>query len=553
MTNTPQLRPYQQNAIDTIREKIAAGKKRILLVMPTGAGKTNLASEIVKLSTNKGKKSLFVAHKRKLVYQAHDRLAQFGINAGLIMPPHRLMNGHSTHVASIQTLIQREHPPADVVFLDECHHAASDSHTRVIKNYNDAIIIGLTATPFRTDGSPLMDIFEEIVAPVTMQELIDLGYLVKPRYFGAKIDLSLVGKKGHDYDKDQLFEVMDKKFLYDGVIEKFKEFGRGKTIVFCINIAHSIKTTSALVAAGYKAVHVDCNTSNEERKKIDSEFAAGKIQFLVNCGIYGEGYDCPDIDTVVLNMATKSLEKYMQIIGRGLRPTPGKTDCIVIDHGNNVRDHLPVEWEREVDCTKKRKNSSIEAEKEEQLKECTKCKSLVKIQAKICQHCGYMFSEKELELVDAKFEELNFDKIKPKIVIPAHLCKRWIEMNDDELEEYRALKGYRKGWVFHQKRLRIEEELKKNPLKSNHSICAMFNSDVSTVRTIRNKLGIKQLENKHPKTDIIEKFLLENPMTPNKVIARKYETYPAIVRNIRKKLGIAPIKCGKKGKLCLSN
>lgn len=457
MSNTPKLRPYQQNAIDTLRAKIASGKKRILLVLATGSGKTNIASEVIKLATNKGKKSLFIAHKRELVYQAHDRLATFGIDAGLIMPPHNSMNGHSTHVASIQTLIRREHPPADIVFLDECHHCTSSSFIKIIEHYKDSVIIGLTATPFRMDGKPLGDIFEETVIPVTIQELIDMRFLVQPRYYGAKIDLSQIKVVRGDYDPNQLFETMDKKFLYDGVVEKFKEFGYGRTIVFCINIEHSQKTTAAFIAAGYRAAHIDFETSNEERRKLLSEFKNGNIQILVNCGIFSEGFDCASINTVILNKATKSKGAYFQMIGRALRPDENKTHCIVIDHGNNVRDHLPVEWfQAEVDCIKKRKSSSMGEETEGQIKECIKCKSLVNIQTRTCPYCGYIFEENKIELIDAKFEELNFDKIKPKIIIPAHLRKRWLDMNDNELEEYRLLKNYKLGWKWHIKKLNME-------------------------------------------------------------------------------------------------
>ena len=451
MISTPKLRDYQRNAVDTIRNKIASGKKRILLVMPTGSGKTNLASEVIKLATNKGKKSLFVAHKRELVYQAHTRLATFGIDAGIIMPPHSA-NGHSTHVASIQTLIRREHPLADIVFLDECHHASSPSFVRVIENYKDSIIIGLTATPFRMDGKPLGDIFEEVVTPVTIQELIDMGFLVKPRYFGAKIDLAKIKVVRGDYDPSQLFESMDKKFLYDGVVEKFKEFGNGSTIVFCINIEHSRKTTDTFIAAGYKAAHIDFETNNEERKKLLDEFKKGNIQILSNCGIFSEGFDCPDINTVILNKATKSKGNYFQMIGRALRPIENKTHCIVIDHGNNFYEHGAVEWEQSVDCIKKRKGVGTVEEKEVQAKECNQCKSLLHIQTKTCPYCGYIFTENKIELINAEFSEIDVEKIKPKIVIPAHLRKRWLDMSNEELEEYRLLKGYKPGWKFYVKK-----------------------------------------------------------------------------------------------------
>lgn len=447
------LRPYQTEAIDSIRQQIAGGKKRIVIVLPTGAGKTTIASEIIRLARANGKTSIFVAHRQELVYQAHERLAHFGIDAGIIMPPHKA-NGHAVHVASVQTLIRRQHPPADIVFIDEAHHCTSSSYKIILANYPDAWVFGLTATPYRRDGKGLGETFEELLVPITMQELIDQGYLVMPRYFGAKEDFSDIKIKMGEYDNNQLFEKIDRKILYDGVVDKFRQFGQGKALVFCVNIEHSMNTRNVFVNAGYKTEHIDCDTENWVRKNILRDFQNNKIQILVNCALFTEGYDLPDINTVILNRATKSRGLYFQMVGRALRPAQGKTHCIVIDHGNNVFEHGPVEADQEYSLNgNKKKKKEVAGEKAEQARECPACMTLLGIRTQTCPFCGYNFPINHT-LLTAEFEEIKIRKV----VIPKHLRKPWSQMNDEELEEYRKLKGYKSGWVWHQKKARKEKE-----------------------------------------------------------------------------------------------
>ena len=446
------LRPYQHEAIDLLKQKIQQGKKRIVVVSPTGSGKTTLASEIIKRCVEKGKKALFIAHRQELVYQAHARFAEFGINAGIIMPPHTLANGHDVHVASIQTLIRREHPPADVIFIDESHHSTANSYHSIIKNYPDAILIGLTATPYRMDGKGLGNIYGDIIVSSTIEKLIKDKYLVQPRYFGAKKDFSDIHIQAGDYNTKELFQKMDEKVLYDGVVEKFKQFGSGKTLIFCVNIEHSTKTTRAFIDAGYKAMHFDCDTKNADRKIILDKFRRGDIDILSNVAICTEGFDLPAINTVILNRATKSKCLFVQMVGRALRPSEGKEHAIIIDHGNNVYEHGAVEWEEEysLEGIKKKKKKSA-GNMLERVKECPQCKELLHIRCKSCPGCGYIFPVEE-KLIQADFEELKLKKI----IIPTHLRKPWSKMSDEELEEYRVLKGYKKGWLWYQRKLRNE-------------------------------------------------------------------------------------------------
>lgn len=416
--------------------------------MPTGSGKTTLASQIIKQARDKNSKVIFLAHRQELIYQAHERLASFGVDAGIIMAGHQ-QSDKQIQVASVQTLVRRVHPPADIIFVDEVHHCVSSSYRRILNNYKSSLIFGLTATPFRMDRKPLGEIFEKIIVPVTIQDLIDQKFLVQPKYYGAKQDFSDVHITKGDYDTAELFEKMDKQYLYDGVVDKFKQFGHGKTLVFCVNIEHSIKTKDAFVAAGYTAAHLDCDTNTSDRKKILADFASGKYQILTNCAILTEGYNLPGINTIILNRATKSKGLYKQIVGRGLRASDGKTNCIIIDHGNNVYEHGGVELDEEYTLWPPKKKKKSNTSSVEMAKECPECKALLHTRVTVCQYCGHEFPEKELELREAEFEEI---KIK-KVVIPKHLKKPWRQMSDEELEEYRLLKGYKSGWKYYVKKL----------------------------------------------------------------------------------------------------
>lgn len=443
------LREYQERSIAELRQCFKKGKKRVVVVLPTGSGKTSVAAGIAYNAKAYNKKIIFLAHRQELVYQAHTRFAQWGINAGIIMPPHKNY-GHTVNIASIQTLIRREHYDADIVFVDECHHVNSKSYMTILKRYPNAYVIGLTATPFRTDGKPLGDIFHDIITPINTKELIDLKYLVPPKYYGHKKDFRYIKTKMGEYDNKELFDAFDKSQLYGEVVSEFKRLGTGKAIVFNVNIVHSSKTCEAFRNAGYSAAHLDHETKDDERKQILSDFASGKYQILCNVSLFTEGYDLPDINTVILNRATKSKCLFMQMIGRGLRPAEGKENCIVIDHGGNVYEHGMVEDDIVYDIFKKKSKAKKQTPDEirDNAKQCPACMTLVSIRCVKCPHCEYEFPLPEP--VETELEEIKTTKI----IIPPHLRKRWSEMTDKELTEFAEIKNYKKGWIWHQKKIR---------------------------------------------------------------------------------------------------
>lgn len=448
------LRPYQTEALQRARRSLMT-HRRSILVAPTGAGKTTIAAEIVRLSQAIGRRSLILAHRKELTDQLAARFEQFGVQAGRIQAGKRSAVRQTT-VASQPTLVRRmaNLPHADLIIVDEAHHAVSNGYKKLLDYYerNGAYILGLTATPARLDGKPLGDIFSDIVDVIPMQSLIDQGYLVQPRYYVAKdalIKTTGVRTVAGDYNSGQLFKANDNVKLYAGVVRNYHRFAAGRrTIVFCINIDHAVQTAQAFMAEGYNAAVLHSNLSTNDREAILKSFSKGDIQILCNVNILTEGYDLPAIECVILNRKTKSIPLYMQMVGRGLRPSPGKTDLIVIDHGRNVLDLDPVESARPWTLEGKVKKDDGVAP----IKECPACGSLVAASARFCE-CGHEFEQQAKQEAESEFVELPRAEKAKWENRPADLRKPVHKMNKTELQAYAKYMGYKPGWVWHRFKL----------------------------------------------------------------------------------------------------
>ena len=449
------LRPYQSVAVESTHQSFHEGYKKTLLCMPTGSGKTTVVAHLIEDYLSQNLKILFVAHRRELVDQAHNRLAQHGIDAGLILPGYE-MNGHKVNIASVQTLVRREIPQVDILIVDECHHSMAGSFLRIIGKCIDkgSKVLGLTATPFRLDGKPLGLIFDDLLVPTTVRELIDDGYLVQPRYFSASIkeDFGELHYLAGEYKSEELFKKFDRKALYDGLIRNYVEFGGGKGLVFNVNIEHSIKTRDAFREAGFTCEHIDHTTRN--RGEIEKAFRSNQVEILCNVGLYGEGYDLPHLDTTMINTKTMSYVNFAQWIGRSLRPSEGKEHGIVIDQGNNIYEHGFIEDEIDYNFIHKYKKKG---DRIAPIKLCPQCQSALHASVMKCGFCGYVYPKKEMELKDAVFEEIKESpKVCKKAKLPEHLRKPWGRMNNEELQEVATLRGYKKGWVWMQLNLQAK-------------------------------------------------------------------------------------------------
>ena len=457
-----ELRPYQLEAIETLRERVRQGHRRLLLQAPTGSGKTQIAAEVIRCANDKQSSTLFLAHRRELVFQAEAKLREFGVPAGVIMAGEYLL-ARFCQVASTQTLWRRYKrdghlPPCDLLVLDECHRALSRTNLELIEAYPNARVLGLTATPIRTDGRGLGKVFDTMVRCPSMTRLQADGYLVPLRYFTpTKPDLEGLTVRAGDYVDSELADRMDKPVLVGDVVEHWGRLAEGrKSVVFAINVAHSRHLREQFVEAGVKAAHVDGTTDRDERDAIWEDLRRGGIQVVCNCDVATEGLDVPELSCVVLARPTKSIVKYLQCVGRVMRPHPesGKTEALVIDHAGIVHDHGFAEeftdWSlepgdgRPANPTQERRKQSGAIPIV-----CEKCFTTYKGKPR-CPNCGHehVVKGRGISHVDGELGEVQ--KTGGLCDVAQH------EYSREDKERWHCMlrglamkRGYADGWVFH--------------------------------------------------------------------------------------------------------
>ena len=348
-----ELWPEQAEVIEEVRQAIRNGYRSILIVAPTGSGKTVIGASIIHSAEQKQKQSIFLAHRRELIYQTADKLNRFGVEHGIIMAGERVDNWKGVQIASIDTLrarymndkrkYQLPLPSVSVVMVDEAHRSLSPTYTKLLDYYKaaGAISIGLTATPIRGDGKGLARHYDFMVLAPSMEELIDNGRLVPPRYFAPTIpDLTGVKIARGDYVEGELEKVMDHREAVGDIITNWVRIApERKTIVFASGVRHSIHIAEQFTKAGYRAAHIDGTTPLKERDETLAALARGDIQIISNCMVLTEGFDCPSLDCCILARPTRNLGLYIQMGGRVLRTFPGKEDSIIIDHSGNLYEH----------------------------------------------------------------------------------------------------------------------------------------------------------------------------------------------------------------------
>lgn len=349
-------------------------------------------------------------------------------------------------------------PPADLVIIDEAHHCPATTYKAVIDAYPNATIIGLTATPCRGDGRGLGGIFETLVQCPQVQPLIDLGHLVKPKYFApidVQPDLKGVHITAGDYNKAALAKRMNQDALVGDIITNWHKFGEQRpTVVFTVDVAHSVHITQEFVAAGVPAEHIDGSTPKEERDATLKRLKSGDIKVVCNCMVLTEGWDCPEASCCVLARPTKSMGLFRQMIGRILRPADGKTDAIVIDHSGAVRRHGfvedAVEWTLDPDT--KAETPAHKSHKDgttDRLKDCPKCQAIMTA-GKPCFSCGFMPAPRAEAIVfaDGELGEVGVGRVRHAHVHTAQERHAWHGM----LEAIRIERSYNKGWERHKYR-----------------------------------------------------------------------------------------------------
>jgi superfamily II DNA or RNA helicase len=339
-------RGYQRAAIEAVAERYAAGHRKLLLHLPTGAGKTVVGAMAIERlrPVIGGGRTLFVAHRQEILDQTARVIGRQLPRAKVGIEQGARAEGRDAEVviASVQSLLRRKEAfrPSEfgLIVCDECHHALAPSWAEIIDYFHtnrrgEALLLGMTATPRRTDGRSASHVFNDVAFEMSRAELQDLGYLVPMRYFGVQAGLQLqnVSMTAGDFQVGSLSATMNTAEVRALTLRAWQQLGaKKKTIAFCAGVTHATQLAADFEAAlGVRAAVIDARTSN--REQLLQSFRSGQLRVLTNYGVLTEGFDDPAIECVLMARPTTSPLVYTQCIGRGLRPAHGKTDCTVID------------------------------------------------------------------------------------------------------------------------------------------------------------------------------------------------------------------------------
>ena len=338
MANIQSLRPYQQAARDSIHAQWEQGRLRTLLVLPTGTGKTIVFASVAADQVRAGDRVLILAHRGELLEQAADKLQR---STGLVSAVEKaestcLNSWFRVVVGSVQTLqrsARLERFPRDyfgTIIIDEAHHAITDGYRRILDYFESAKVLGVTATPDRGDMRNLGEVFDSLAYEYKLTDAIKEGYLCKimAQTIPLQLDISEVGFTSGDYSLGQLGTALD-PYLEQIAAEMAQRCKGRKTVVFLPLIKTSQKFRDLLNAKGFRAAEV--NGQSADRKEVLADFDAGKYNVLCNSMLLTEGWDCPSVDCVVVLRPTKVRSLYSQMVGRGTRLSPGKTDLLLLD------------------------------------------------------------------------------------------------------------------------------------------------------------------------------------------------------------------------------
>lgn len=361
MSTPVKLRPYQNDCLQRLDSFYAFNGKRALISVPTGGGKTLIFSSY---ASKKRLKTLVLAHREELLEQAVEKYKMIGGQGktGFVRANGEWSIDSDFTAASIQTLYRARssndkryesllNAGYDFVVIDEAHHTMADTYYKVIKDLADtgALVLGVTATPFRSDDRHLLEFYEDLVYFIDIKELVRLGYLVPIKAKTVRLDVDMDGlkidrKKG-DFTISSIASLFNEENINYHIFKEWKEnAGDRKTIFFLSSLDHSKALESLFRYHGVSCAHIDGSLPKSKRKYILEEFKAGRIRVLFNMDILTEGYDDPSVECIALVRPTKSLNLYTQIIGRGLRPSwaTGKKDCLLLDFTGVSKRHKPV-------------------------------------------------------------------------------------------------------------------------------------------------------------------------------------------------------------------
>lgn len=351
----PPLRPYQILDDSEIAHHLAAGRN-VLYVLPTAGGKTLVFTRSVARAAAAGQKTMVLVHRWELMKQASQKLFQLGLPHGLVIPG-RPLTHNNIYVASVDTLHARlsEYQSwlrtMDFVAIDEAHHIPAPKFAGVVGAMENALRLGATATPYRTDGVRLDGFFDVAVEGMFVSDLMAMGYHARIDIYQPPLHLDLrkllanLPERDSDFAPEALAKVLDRPEVTELMVKYYALLGGGQPgIFFCCTVDHAEHVAAQFSAAGFRAASVDGTMSEGDRTRRIKGIENGNIQVLTSCDLVSEGVDIPALVFGGSLRPTKSLSRHKQQLGRVGRVLAGKTHSIWVDLVRNVGKHgLPDE------------------------------------------------------------------------------------------------------------------------------------------------------------------------------------------------------------------
>lgn len=420
------LRPHQERAINDVRAAFRR-VKRVCLVMPTGAGKTATASTLIAWAVGRGRRVLFLVHRREIVADTHRRLVAAGVDCGLVMAGAPASPLLKVQVASVQTIAARgERPAADLLVWDECHHVAATTYREIAAKYPNTWHLGLTATPERSDGQGLRDAFDEMVVGATVAEL---QAAVDPSTgFPYLAGLDVIAPPGRQ----------ESGALAEEPVAAWRKHGAPRaTVAFCRSVAESRALAARFEAEGIAARHVDGEMPVATRVAALDAFARGDVTVLTNVFVLTEGWDCPRAKVVLLARGCGSAATFLQMVGRGLRAFNGER-CTLIDLGGVVHEHGMPDEERDYTLDGIRRRPK---KKRPWLRQCSSCGFVVLgvKSGRRCSRCDAAWPQQ----APSEVSKVGVVRV-TKLQLPS---RAELRATYEELLREADERGYRPGWA----------------------------------------------------------------------------------------------------------
>lgn len=412
------LRPYQADLVDRARDALRAHGS-VVVQLPTGGGKTALATAITRSVVERDLAAYFICHRKELIEQTAATFSDAGVGFGIIAAGYRGNPFQRAQICSVDTLRYRlmttPLPVPKLVVWDECHHSVSASWTTVRAYLRNALHVGLSATPERLDGRGLRQHFAAMVCGPSVAELMAQGYLAHYRAFAPwQPKLGGVGTLGGDYIKRETAAIMGRPTVIGDAVEHYRRVAPGKrALAFAVSIKNSEDLVRAFRTSGFRAAHVDGETPYAERAAALRAYRAGDLDVLSNVDLFGEGFDVPDAEVLIDEYPTLSLTRFLQRCGRVMRPAPGKPYAMILDHVGNLDRHglpdEPREWSLDGREKKTRKARAVDDLAElGKSAVCPRC-ACCHLRAPACPACGFVYppSGRSVEMVDGELREIG--------------------------------------------------------------------------------------------------------------------------------------------------